>query len=206
MINFHDLVESGQLATGTTTLAFKLKDAVIVATESQATAGYLVATKHAQKLFKISDHSAATISGGVADCQYIVNNVQALARLKEVESGKEAPLKYIANIIRNILFQGRSYFLSMMLVVGYDVNEKAPRIYGVDLIGSFFEEDEYLSFGSGSTYALGVLEAGYKNDLTVDEGIDLAKRAVSSARNRDIASGGDWQIAVIDKDGYKTIE
>ncbi|MFX0103587.1 MAG: proteasome subunit beta [Candidatus Hodarchaeota archaeon] len=203
MINFNDLVESGQLSTGTTTLAFKLKDAVIVATESQATAGYLVATKHAQKLFKISDHSAATISGGVADCQYIVNNVQALARLREVESGKEAPLKYIANIIRNILFQGRSYFLSMMLVVGYD---EEPKIYGVDLIGSFFEEDEYLSFGSGSTYALGVLEAGYKNDLSVDEGIDLAKRAISAARNRDIASGGDWQIAVIDKDGYKKVE
>nr|MDO8113329.1 proteasome subunit beta [Candidatus Sigynarchaeota archaeon] len=206
MISIDDLMKSGQLATGTTTLALKTADAIVMATESQATAGYLVATKNAQKLFQISDHAAATISGGVADCQYVVDQARANARLKTIETGKEAPLKYIVNIIRNLLFQGRSYFLSMMLVAGYDVQENALKIFGVDLIGSLFEEEDFLSFGSGSTYALGVLEAGFKKGLSQKEGIDLARRAVTAAKARDIASGSKIQLAVITKDGFKQIE
>ncbi len=203
MIGIDELMKSGQLVTGTTTLALKAKDVVIVATESQATAGYLVATKNAQKLFQLTDHVAATISGGVADCQYIVEQAKALARLKQVETGKEASLKYVTNVIRNLLFQGRSFFLSMMLVAGYDVQADEMKIFGVDLIGSLFDEEEFLAFGSGSTFALGVLEAGYKKDMTAEEGIDLARRAVSAARNRDIASGSKIQLAVITKDGLE---
>nr|MDO8083746.1 hypothetical protein [Candidatus Sigynarchaeum springense] len=201
MIGIDELMKSGQLATGTTTLALKAKDAVIVATESQATAGYLVATKTAQKLFQITDHVAATISGGVADCQYIIEQAKALARLKAIETGKESPLKYVTNVIRNLLFQGRSFFLSMMLVAGYDVQENELKIFGVDLIGSLFEEEKFLSFGSGSTFALGVLEAGFKKGMTAEEGKELARRAVSAARNRDIASGSKIQLAVITRDG-----
>jgi len=205
MISLEELMKTGQLASGTTTLAVKAEDAVIMATESQATAGYLIATKNAQKLFKISDHVGATISGGVADCQYIIDQARALARLKHIETGKESTLKYITNVIRNLLFQGRSFFLSMMLVAGYDVGEKAFKIYGVDLIGSLFEEEDYLSFGSGSTYALGVLEAGYQKGMSTDEVVELAKRAVTAAKERDIASGSKIQLAVISKDGYNQV-
>lgn len=205
MISIEELMKTGQLATGTTTLAVKAEDAIIMATESQATAGYLVATKNAQKLFKISDHVGATISGGVADCQYIIDQARALARLKQIETGKESTLKYITNVIRNLLFQGRSYFLSMMLVAGYDVGENALKIFGVDLIGSLFEEEDYLSFGSGSTYALGVLEAGYQKGMSSDDVVELAKRAVTAAKERDIASGSKIQLAVISKDGYNQV-
>ncbi|MBN2152284.1 MAG: proteasome subunit beta [Candidatus Lokiarchaeota archaeon] len=201
MISIDELLKSGQLVTGTTTLALKAKDAVIVATESQATAGYLVATKNAQKLFQITDHVAATISGGVADCQYIVEQAKAIARLKQIETGKETSLKHVTNVIRNILFQGRSFFLSMMLVAGYDVQSDEMKIFGVDLIGSLFEEEEFLSFGSGSTFALGVLEAGYQKDMSAEDGTELARRAVRAARNRDIASGSKIQLAVITRDG-----
>ncbi|MHA1792786.1 MAG: proteasome subunit beta [Promethearchaeota archaeon] len=206
MLEIGDYLKDGRLMTGTTTISLVVKDAVVVATESQATAGYLVATKNAQKLFKISDHIACTISGGVADCQYIIDQARAIARLREIEQGNEPSLKYIANLIRNILFGGRSYYLSMMLVVGYSTIDGKPKIYGCDLIGSMFEEDEYQTFGSGSTYALGVLEADYKKDMSVEEGIELAKRAITAARNRDIASGSKIQLAVIDKNGYRQVE
>ncbi|HME52064.1 MAG TPA: proteasome subunit beta [Candidatus Lokiarchaeia archaeon] len=205
MISIEELIKTGQLATGTTTLAVKAEGAIIMATESQATAGYLVATKNAQKLFKISDHVGATISGGVADCQYIIDQARALARLKQIETGKEATLKYITNVIRNLLFQGRSFFLAMMLVAGYDVGENSLKIFGVDLIGSLFEEEDFLSFGSGSTYAFGVLEAGYQKGMSSDEAVELAKRAVTAAKERDIASGSKIQLAVISKDGFNQV-
>jgi len=87
------------IKTGTTTVGIIVKDAVVVGTESQATAGYTVATKNAQKLFQINNFTCATISGGVADCQYIVNQLKSYSMLKEVEDEKVPEPRYIANVV-----------------------------------------------------------------------------------------------------------
>lgn len=195
-----------QIESKTTTVGIVVKDGVVIATESQATAGYTVATKTAQKLFKVNDYTAATISGGVADCQYVVNQIKALSRLKEVEENEVPEPKYIANITRNILYQGRSFFLSMMIVGGYSRKEQKGKLYGIDLLGTLFEEENFLSYGSGSPFSLGVLESDWKEGMTKEEGIELVKTAITSSRNRDAASGFDIQICFINKDGYNKIQ
>jgi len=194
------------IKSSTTTVGIVVKDGVVVGTESQATAGYTVATKTAQKLFKINDYSCATISGGVADCQYIISQLKALSKLKEVENEKVPEPKYIASITRNILFSGRSYYLAMMIVAGYSLSEKKGKLYGIDLLGTLYEEENFISFGSGSPFALGVLEADWKPGLTKKEGIELIKVAITSARERDAASGFNIQICTVDKSGYKQIQ
>jgi len=192
--------------SGTTTVGVVFKDGVVIGTESQATAGYTVASKQAQKLFEINKYTAATISGGVADAQYVINQIKALSRLREVEKGKIPEPKYMANVTRNILFSGRSYYLAMMIVGGYSLKEETGKLYGIDLLGALFEEDQFISFGSGSTYSLGVLEADWKQDMTRGEAIELIKSAITSSRKRDIASGFDIQVCVIDKEGFEQIE
>jgi 20S proteasome subunit beta 5 len=44
--------------------------------------------------------------------------------------------------------------------------------------------------GSGSTYAYGVIDSNLREDLTVDEAIDLGRRAIAGAAHRDAYSGG----------------
>jgi proteasome beta subunit len=193
------------IQTGTTTVGIIIKDGVAIGTESQATAGTFVASKQAQKLFEINKNTAATISGGVADSQYVINQLRALSRLKEVEEGKVPEPKYVASICRNILFSGRSYFLSLMIVGGYSITEKIGKLYGIDLLGTLYEEDSYLSFGSGSPFTLGVLEADWKPNMTKAKGIEILKTAITSSRERDAGSGYDLQICTIDKDGFKQI-
>ena len=206
--NIHNVDEhsSKKIMSGTTTVGIIVKDGVVIGTESQATAGNLVATKQAQKLFKINDFAAATIAGGVADCQYVINQISALSRLKEVEEGEVPPIKYIASVTRNILFSGRSFFLSLMIIGGYSVKEKKGKLYGVDLLGTLYEEDKFIAWGSGSPFSLGVLEAEWKPNLSTAEGIELIKTAISSSRERDAGSGFKIQVCTIDKDGYKKIE
>ncbi len=192
--------------SSTTIVGIIVKDAVVVGTESQATAGYTVATKTAQKLFQINDYACATISGGVADCQYVVNQLKALSRLKQVEDDKVPDPKYIGSLTRNILFSGRSYFVSMMIIGGYSLKNKKGILYGVDLLGTLYDEDKYISFGSGSPFSLGVLEADWKRNMTITAGIELVKTAISSSRERDAASGFELQICTIDKKGFKQIQ
>lgn len=194
------------IKSSTTTVGIIVKDAVVVGTESQATAGYTVATKTAQKLFKINDYTCATISGGVADCQYVVNQLKALSNLKQVEEEKVPDPQYIASLTRNILFSGRSYFLCMMIIGGYSLKKKNGILYGVDMLGTLYEEKNFISFGSGSPFSIGVLEADWKPNMTKAAGVNLIKTAISSSRERDAASGFALQICTIDKSGYKQIQ
>lgn len=194
------------IRSSTTTVGIIVKDGVVVGTESQATAGYTVATKTAQKLFQINDYTCATISGGVADCQYVVNQLKALSRLKQVEEDKVPDPQYIASMTRNILFSGRSYFLCMMIIGGYSLKQQNGILYGVDLLGTLYEEEKFISFGSGSPFSIGVLEADWKPSLTKTAGINLIKTAISSSRERDAASGFDIQICTIDKTGFKQVQ
>jgi len=46
------------------------------------------------------------------------------------------------------------------------------------------------SVGSGSIYAFGVLDSGYKWDLTDEEAQTLGQRAIFHATHRDAYSGG----------------
>ena len=194
------------IKSGTTTVGIIVKDGVVIGTESQATAGYTVATKEAQKLFKINDYTAATISGGVADCQYIINQLQALSRLKQIEDEKVPYPQYIACMTRNILFSGRSYFLCMMIIGGFSQKTNNGILYGVDLLGTLYEEEKFISFGSGSPFSLGVLEADWKPNLTKSAGIKLIETAITSSRERDAASGFKLQICTIDKTGFKQVQ
>jgi proteasome beta subunit len=194
------------IRSSTTTVGIIVKDGVVVGTESQATAGYTVATKTAQKLFQINDYTCATISGGVADCQYVVNQLKALSRLKQVEKDKVPDPQHIASLTRNILFSGRSYFLCMMIIGGYSLKKQNGLLYGVDLLGTLYEEENFISFGSGSPFSIGLLEADWKPNMTKTTGINLIKTAISSSRERDAASGFDIQICTIDKTGFKQVQ
>ena len=46
------------------------------------------------------------------------------------------------------------------------------------------------SVGSGSLYAYGVLDSGYKFDLADEEAYELGRRAIYHATFRDASSGG----------------
>ncbi|MGQ4833033.1 MAG: archaeal proteasome endopeptidase complex subunit beta [Candidatus Asgardarchaeia archaeon] len=200
-----DNPEAKILKTGTTTVGIVTKEGVVLATESQATMGYLVATTKAPKIYEITPRIAMTISGSVADCQQIVRVVRANTRLHELESGMPISVKAVARLTANILFQNRLYpYISQLLIGGLD--EGGPHLFSLDPLGSLLEEPEFASTGSGSVIAYGVLESEYKKDMTIKDAVTLAKTAIIAAKKRDTASGGEIQIVTITKDGLEWIK
>jgi len=190
------------IVTGTTTVGVICDDGVVLATESQATMGYLVASHRAPKIHKITDHIAMTISGSVADAQQIIRIIKANVNLRRLELGRELSVRAVSQLTAILLFQNRLFPYITMLIVG-GVDEEGPHIFTLDPLGSLLEEDKFAATGSGSVIAYGVLEDGYREKMSIEEAIELAKRAVKAARRRDIASGGKIQVAVITKDGIK---
>jgi len=196
---------AGATATyhGTTTVGMVCSDGVILATDTRVTAGTFIAHKRGKKLLQIDDRIAVTISGGVADAQNVVDSLRYYSRLYKVERGVSLPVKSAARITSNILYSSRYYpYIAIVLVGGVD--ETGGSLYNVDFFGSIVK-DKVTATGSGSPVALGVLEEGYRDGMSVAKGIPLAADAIIAATHRNVATGDHFDIAVIDKAGFREV-
>jgi len=189
--------------TGTTTLGIVCKDGVVIATETRATMGNLIAHKETKKLYKIDEHMALATAGLVGDLQVLARYLTAEANLYRLKRGSRIPIKSAATLMSNIMNQRKfmPYYVQLVLG-GYDNDE--GHVYSLDAAGGAIP-DKYTSAGSGSPFVYGVLEDHFKEDMTSDEGVDLAIRAIKSAKSRDSASGGNTNVAIITKDGFKEV-
>ncbi len=190
--------------TGTTTVGLVCKDGVVLAAERKVTMGYLVAGKKAEKILQINSYIGMTIAGLVGDAQHLEKILRAELKLQELQEERRIPIKAAANLMATILYGRRYYPYYVQLIVGgFDTK---PRLFSFDPSGSIQDEDEYFSSGSGSPMAFGLLEDQYKKGLSVEEGKKVAAKAVRSAVQRDIASGGSGiDIVIIDKSGFKKL-
>ena len=190
--------------TGTTTVGIVCNGAVVLGAEKKATMGYMVATKAAEKIIEIDEHIAMTIAGLEGDAQALGRLIKAELKLYKLKENKRISIKGAASLIANILYSRRFYpYIVQLVVGGYD---KEPGLFSFDPSGSMTEEKEYFSTGSGSPYALGVLEAKYKKGMSAEDGKKVVVRAIKSAMERDIASGGKGiDLVVIDDRGIHRI-
>lgn len=198
------MTETKTLETGTTTLGMIAKDAVVIAADTKSTMGYMVESKMARKVHQLDEHIGLTIAGNVGDALMIIRLLKAQFKLYKLERGP-ITTKAAATLLSNIL-QGSKYYpyLNMFVLGGYDVN--GPGIYSFDPVGGFDGHDKFYSTGSGSPFVYGILEASYKEGMDIDDAVALAVKAVKSAIERDIGSGGRMIIvAIIDKNGYREL-
>ena len=193
-----------RVETGTTTIGVVCRDGVILASDTRATAGHLVAHKKAKKIHKIDDHLAMTIAGGLADAQWTVEILRANSRLYRLEVGRPMPVRSAAVLLANLLFRQRLFpLLTQLLVGGHD--DTGFHVYCLDPFGSLTEE-ECVATGSGSFIAYGVLEPAYSREKSVKDLLPVVVRAVSSAMKRDVATGDSFDVAVITREeGYREL-
>jgi proteasome beta subunit len=189
--------------TGTTTVALKVMDGVVMATDNRATMGLFIASKTAKKLHRIQDYMYLTIAGGVADAQYLIDVLRAETEIYNLRNENKMGVRAAGKLLQNICYQNKGYFEVGLMLAGATTREGAV-LFDVDGYGSLLEED-YASVGSGSLFAIGVLETEWKEGLELEEGMNLAVKAVRSAILRDIASGNGIDVVGI-KAGSPPIE
>jgi len=192
---------SQRIVLGATTIGVIYKDGVILSSEKRISYGYMVMSKSGRKVFKVTDTIGAACAGLVADMQILIRQVSAYAKLYALEHNHMMSVKSTAKTISNLLFQRRLFPYITQTIIG-GVDDEGPNLYILDPLGSLIS-DNYATVGSGAEIAIGVLEAGFKEDLTLQEGRDLVYQAMKSALARDIASGNGIDILMISKDGIK---
>ena len=187
----------GETKTGTTTVGIKTADGVVMATDMRASLGGMVSSKDVQKVEEIHPRGALTIAGSVSAAQNLISTLRAETSLYEARRGDDMSMEALSTLTGNLLRSG-AFFVVQPILGGVD--DEGSHIYSIDALGGTTEE-EYTVTGSGSQYALGVLEQEYDDEITIDEAETVAAKAIQSAVERDLASGNGINVAVVTDDG-----
>ncbi|MBI4439086.1 proteasome subunit beta [Candidatus Woesearchaeota archaeon] len=201
-------MESVQFKKGTTTVGMMCKDGIVLAADKRATVGYLVADKKSQKIFKINERMAITMAGTVSDAQLLYKLIKAELKLKQLRTERDPNVKESANLLAGMIYSNIRKFsiipgISHFLLGGFD--GEGLHLYDLFADGSITEIDDYVSTGSGSVIAYGVLETMYKKDIPVKEAVQVAVKAVSAAMSRDTGTGEGIDVVAITSEGVKTV-
>jgi proteasome beta subunit len=201
MEGYGSQAQQGGLAwiPGATTIGVVCADGVILASEKRVTYGNFVMSKGGKKVFKITTQIGAACAGLVGDMQILTREVEAQANLFSMDVGRRISVRATAKLMANILFNRRYAPLITQTIVG-GLDEEGSSLYVLDVLGSLIP-DKYAVVGSGTEIAMGVLEEGYREGITIEEAKTLVTRAIKSAISRDAMSGDGIDFLIITKEG-----
>jgi proteasome beta subunit len=193
--------EQGQFMfiPGATTIGVVCSDGVVLASEKRVSYGYMIMSRVAKKVFKVTDTIGAACAGLVSDMQILIREVEAYANLFRLDTNRPLAVNSAAKLMSNLLFNRRLFPLITQTIVG-GIDDQGASLYVLDVLGSVIP-DKYAAVGSGSEIALGVLEQGFKDNLPLKEAKDLVTRAIKSAVSRDVMSGDGVDFLIITKEG-----
>ncbi|KAG4300654.1 hypothetical protein PCK1_003083 [Pneumocystis canis] len=196
-----------KITHGTTTLAFRFSEGILISVDSRlnrATADSWIASQTVKKVIEINQFLLGTMAGGAADCQFWETVLSMECRLYELRHKTRISVAAASKILANIMFSYKGMGLSMgTMICGWD-ERRGSCLYYVDSDGTRLKGDLFC-VGSGQTFAYSVLDDGYRWDLSLDEAIELGKRAILAATHRDAFSGGNINIYHINPTGWSFI-
>jgi len=184
---------------GATTVGVVFHGGVILASEKRVTYGGFIMSRGGKKVFKVTDRIGVACAGLVGDMQILAREMEAQANLYSMDVGRQISVNSAAKLMANVLFNRRYAPLITQTIVG-GLDENGPSLYVLDVLGSLIP-DKYAAVGSGTETAMGVIEEGYKENLSLKEAKELVIRGVKAAINRDALSGDGLDILIITKDG-----
>ena len=167
-----DEAQSRFFMPGATTIGVVYSDGVILASEKRVSYGSMIMSRTGKKVFRIADRVGAACAGLVSDMQILSREVEAQAKLFEFDAKRPIPVKSAAKVMSNVLFGRRLIPLITQTIVG-GMDDEGPSIYVLDVLGSVLP-DKYAAVGSGAQIATGVLEEGYKENMTQKDAEALA--------------------------------
>jgi proteasome beta subunit len=204
-------IEKNIVKSGTSIVGIVCKDGVILAGDRRTTAGgQIVMSKRSDKVIQINDYIAVAGTGVSSDIDLSQRVLAAELRLKDLKTKSQTTVKEAANLYglmsyRNI--RTPSMIPSMVGTLLAGVNEDgSTELYTIEPAGGVYKVEDYdANFGSGMPYILGLLERQYKKDMSVKEGVELAKECIKAAMERDPASGNGIDVFAITKEGVRHV-
>jgi proteasome beta subunit len=202
---------------GTTVLAIRFADGVVMAGDRRATSGHLISHRTMEKVYPADRHSGVAIAGAAGPAMEMVKLFQLQLEHYEKVEGSELSLEGKANqlsqMVRGHLPAAMQGMAVVPLFAGYDIRRRAGRLFQFDITGGRYEEADFATTGSGSLHAGTVIKIGYRSGMSREETLDLAIQALFQAADEDSATGGPDLVrgiyptmATITDRGFESVE
>jgi proteasome beta subunit len=200
----------------TTVVAIRCVGGVVMAGDRRATAGYSIASRWIEKVFRADDHSGVAIAGAAGPAVEMVRLFQVqLEHYEKVEGERlsfEGKANQLSQMVRANLPAAMQGFVVVPLFAGFDARRDRGRVFSFDPTGGRYEERDYQTNGSGGVHAKNWIKATWHEAITADEAVDLAIRSLFAAADEDVATGGPDlvrrifpTVAVIDAEGFRML-
>jgi proteasome beta subunit len=184
----------GPLTHGTTVVAVRFADGVLMAGDRRATSGHLISHRTMEKVYPADQHSGVAIAGAAGPAMEMVKLFQLQLEHYEKVEGVALSLEGKANqlgiMVRNHLPAAMQGLAVVPLFAGFDVGRATGRLFQYDVTGGRYEERSFAATGSGSLHASTVVKLGYQQTQDRTAAIDLAIKALFEAADEDSATGG----------------
>lgn len=204
---------------GTTVLAIRYDQGVLMLADRRATAGNLIMFDHAEKVLPLDDDTLIAISGAFARsievCRFLAHSFKYYRRMTLNEMSLEGKLMEISKALAAnmpMAMQGIGVFLP--IVAAYDRSRDSFGIYFFDGAGARFENGAYACAGSGSERIRGVFEYLQRvnppfEKRSLEDVLHDGLHMLDIAADLDSATGGMSKIIpvarVLDREGNREI-
>ena len=188
-----------RLLLGATAVGIKVNDGVVIGAERRVSYGGFIVSRTGKKIFKLGDRMAFAAAGLIGDMQTLHKILSAEIMYRELITSSKMNVKAAAKLLSAILYSYKLMpFVSEIIFAGYD--EEGYHLYVLDPVGSVIEDD-YAAIGTGAPIAIGIIEAEYRKDASLESTIELAIKAIKAAISRDATSGDGIDVLAISKGG-----
>lgn len=202
---------------GTTIVAAKWADGVVMAGDRRATMGNVIAQRSIEKVFAADEHAAVGIAGSAGIATELVRLYQV--ELEHYEKIEGSPLSLdgkanrLATMLRSNLGLAMQGLAAVPMLAGFDLAKQTGRIFSYDVTGGRYEEHDFYSVGSGSMFARGALKKLYVAQMSESSAVEVCVEALYDAADDDSATGGPDLarrifpiVAVVDADGFRRVD
>lgn len=211
--------------TGTTIAGCCVGQHVVLAADTRATEGTMVADKRCQKLHSLAKNAWCAGAGTSADLDHLTKEclyTMSLETLVDKSIGNansvdeksinndsvhdedlifigKVSIDHLCRFFQDRLFRARGNLGANLILGG--VYEGKAHLRALHPHGSMDIDLPFTALGSGGLAAMGVLEQGYAKVQSVQDGITLCERAILAGIKNDLGSGSQVDVCVIFPDG-----
>ena len=188
-----DASDKLEITHGTTVVAVKYADGVVIAGDRRATSGNLISHRTMKKVFHADRWSGVAIAGAAGPAIEMVKLFQLqLEHYEKVEGhtlSLEGKANQLSGMVRNHLPAAMQGMAVVPIFAGYDRKRDKGRLWAFDVTGGRYEEQAFAASGSGSLHASTVIKLGFVDDLDRDAAVRLVIRSLMVAADEDSATG-----------------
>ncbi|DAA78850.1 TPA_exp: Proteasome subunit beta type [Trichophyton benhamiae CBS 112371] len=184
-------------STGTTIVGCIFDGGVVIAADTRATSGPIVADKNCEKIHYIAPSIWCAGAGTAADTEFTTNLISSNIELHSLSTGRAPRVATCMTMLKQHLFRYQGHIGAYLVVAGVDPT--GTHLFTVHAHGST-DKLPYVTMGSGSLAAMSVFESMWKPSLTKDEAIKLASEAIQAGIWNDLGSGSNVDVCVMEKD------